>query len=127
MLLTVLHYHSRQRKRNWDPTSLVAGGRADSGPVQGAGSLVQQQPIEEQGRPAEGDVLRGPDHGSSYCACVRALASVIVHTWVGCMVACDSSTRREQLQTAGNRTKRSGHSNLSHKQDIGISRRNNGN
>ena len=38
------------------------GGKADSGPVQGAGSLVQQ-PIEEQGKPAEGHVLRGPDHG----------------------------------------------------------------
>ena len=38
------------------------GGRADSGPVQVAGSLAQQ-PIEEQGRPVEGDVLRGPEQG----------------------------------------------------------------
>ena len=81
MLLTVLHYHSRQRKRNWDPTSLVAGGRADSGPVQGAGSLVQQQPIEEQGRPAEGDVLRGPDHG----ACTRECNSTYVGGMYGCV------------------------------------------
>ena len=38
------------------------GGRDDSGPIQGAGSLVQQ-PTEEQGGPVEGDVLRGPDQG----------------------------------------------------------------
>ena len=39
------------------------GGRTDSGPVQGAGSLAQQ-PIEEQGGPVEGDVLRGPEQGT---------------------------------------------------------------
>ena len=42
------------------------GGRADSGPVQGAGSLAQQ-PIEEQGGPVEGDVLRGPEQGMYVC------------------------------------------------------------
>ena len=44
-------------------TSGDGGGRADSGPVQGAGSLVQQ-PIEEQGRTAEGDPLRDPEQGT---------------------------------------------------------------
>ena len=38
------------------------GGRADSGPVDGVGSLVQQ-PVEEHGRPAQGDVQRGPGQG----------------------------------------------------------------
>ena len=38
------------------------GGRADSGPVEGVGSLVQQ-PVEEHGQPAQGDVQRGPGQG----------------------------------------------------------------
>ena len=73
--------------------------------MQGVESLV------EQGRPAEGDVLRGPEQGMNIhtghnvcvhacvCLCVSALVSVIVHAWVAGMAVCDSNTRHGQLQT----------------------------
>ena len=52
-------------------------GRADSGPVQGAGSLAQQ-PIEEQGGPVEGDVLRGSEQGMYRTHLVCAQGGVVV-------------------------------------------------
>ena len=75
------------------------GRRTESGPLQGTPSLVQQ-PIEEQGRePAQGEVLRGPGHGSlaqgptstyiCVCVCV-CMQIVVVATFVHIASYCGS-------------------------------------
>ena len=53
------------------------GGKANSGPVQEVGLLVQT--IEEQGRPAEVDVLRGPEQGMYVGTYRTQLVCVCVH------------------------------------------------